>query len=318
MHIIAFFRLIRIQNLIIVAITQYLVRWCIFAPILQSGGLTLQLTEFDFFLLVLSTVLITSAGYVINDYFDRKSDLINKPKSVVIGKEIRRRSAMAYHIIFNIIGILCGFYISIKAGIPLLGLIFAAVSGLLWFYSTTYKKQLLVGNLIVAFLISMVPLIILLFEFMILKNVYDNVLETFRSSLKYISAWVSGYAGFAFLLTLAREIIKDTEDFKGDYIDGSQTLPIVIGVRYTKAIITFLLLTTIVGLFYVYFIHLTNKFTLYYICITLVLPLAYVIYRIIAATEKKDYYASSILTKIIMISGLLYALLANCIVPRFY
>ncbi len=278
----------------------------------------MQLTEFHFFLLVLSTVLITSAGYVINDYFDRKSDLINRPESVVVGKEINRRYAMAFHIIFNIIGILCGFYVSIKANVPLLGLIFIAVSGLLWFYSTTYKKQLLIGNLIVAFLVALVLLIILLFEFMILKNLYDSVLETFRSSLKYLSAWVSGYAGFAFLLTLAREIIKDTEDFKGDFIDSSQTLPIVVGIRYTKAIISFLLLTVMVGLFYVYFIYLTNKFTLFYICITLVIPLAYIIYRIISATERKDYGIASMMAKIIMISGLLYALLINCIIPRYF
>ena len=284
---------------------------------MQSGGLIPQLTEFHFFLLVLSTVLITSAGYVINDYFDRKSDLVNRPESVIVGKEINRRYAMAFHIILNTLGIICGFYIAIKAGLPLFGLIFIAVSGLLWFYSTTYKKQLLIGNLIVAFLTAMVPFIILLFEFMILKNVYEAVLETFRSSLKLLSAWVSGYAGFAFLLTLAREIIKDTEDFKGDYIDSSQTLPIVVGVRYTKAIITLLLLITIAGLFYVYFIHLTNNFTLYYILLTLVLPLAYIIYRVVSAVTVKDYSIASLLTKMIMVGGLLYAFLVNCIIPCF-
>ncbi len=317
-HIISFLKLIRIQNLIIVAATQYLVRWCIFAPILKSAGLSLQLNELYFLLLVLSTVFITSAGYVINDYFDRKSDLINKPESVIVGKEINRRIAMAFHIIFNIIGVAMGTYISFKTGEPLLSLIFIAITGLLWFYSTIYKKQLLIGNIIVALLTAMVPLIIFLFEFLLLRNLYDSLLVTFGSNLKYLSAWVSGYAGFAFLLTLAREIIKDTEDFKGDYIDGSQTLPIVVGVRYTKAIITVLFVTTIIALLYVYLIYLTDTFTLLYILITLVIPLAYIIYRVITATDRKDYSISSVLTKIVMVSGLLYALLANCIIPLFF
>ena len=317
-HIIAFFRLIRLQNLLIVAGTLYLVRYCVLAPILKYGELSLQLSGFLFFLLVLSTVFITSAGYVINDYFDRKTDLVNRPDSVIIGKRINRRYAMAFHIIFNIIGVLTGFYISISIGEPLLSLIFITVSGLLWFYSTTYKKQLLIGNLIVAFLTAMVPLIVLLFEYPLLKSSYGTLLTTFSSIFKYLTAWILGYSGFAFLLTLVREIIKDTEDFEGDRAYGNQTIPIVVGTGYTKGIIVVLLVFTIIAVFYIYFTYLTNKFTLYYILIALLIPLIYNIYRVIRANNKKDYYISSLLTKIIMINGLIYSLLANSIIPQYH
>ncbi len=316
-HIIAFLRLIRFNNLVIVAGTQYLVRHFIIAPILKYGDLSLQLNDFFFFLLVLSTLFITSAGYVINDYFDRKTDLVNKPDSVIIGKKINRRYAMAFHIIFNIIGILIGIYLSLSIGQPLLSLVFITVSGLLWFYSTTYKRQLLVGNLIVAFLTALVPLIVFLFEYPLLKDSYINVFATYSSIIRYLTSWILGYAGFAFLLTLAREIIKDTEDFEGDRAYGNQTIPIVVGTGYTKAIIVVIFIFTLVAVFYIYFTYLTNKFTLYYIIITLVIPLAYVIYRVIRANNKKDYYISSLLTKIVMISGLFYALLANSIIPRY-
>jgi 4-hydroxybenzoate polyprenyltransferase len=317
-HIIAFLKLIRFQNLLIVAGTQYLVRYCILAPILKYGKLSLQLNEYFFFLLVLSTVFITSAGYVINDYFDRKTDLVNKPDSVIIGKKINRRYAMAFHMVFNIIGILIGFYISISIGKPLLSLIFITVSGLLWFYSTTYKKQPLIGNLIVAFLTALVPLIVFLFEYSLLKSTYTALFTTFSSIIKYLTSWILGYAGFAFLLTLAREIIKDTEDFEGDHAYGNQTIPIVIGTVYTKGIIVILFIFTLIAVFYIYLTYLTNKFTLYYILIALVIPLLYNIFRVIRAHSKKDYYISSLLTKIIMINGLLYALLANSIIPRYF
>ena len=314
----AFLKLIRLHNLFIVASTQYIVRFCIIGPVLKSTGLSFELSELYFFLLVLSTVLITAAGYVINDYFDRKTDLVNKPESVIIGKDIKRRFAMVFHIVFNIIGILIGFYISLRVGEPLLSLIFIAVSGLLWFYSTTYKKQLLVGNIIIAFLTALVPLIVFLFEFLLLKKTYESSMVAFGADLKYLSAWVFGYSGFAFLLSLAREIIKDTEDFEGDSSYGSQTIPIVVGVKYTKAIITALFVITVIALFYVYFTYFTNKFTLYFICIAIVVPVTYIIYRVITATDKKDYSVTSVLTKIIMINGLLYPLITNSIIPLFY
>jgi 4-hydroxybenzoate polyprenyltransferase len=317
-NIIAFLRLIRFHNLLIIAGTLYLVRYCILAPILKYGELSLQLNELFFFLLVLSTLFITSAGYVINDYFDQKTDLVNKPDSVIIGKKIKRRYAMALHIVFNIIGILIGIYISLSIGEPLLSLIFITVSGLLWFYSTTYKKQLLIGNLIVAFLTALVPLIVFLFEYPLLKSAYSNLFTTFSSIIKYLTSWVLGYAGFAFLLTLAREITKDAEDFEGDRAYGNQTIPIVVGTGYTKGIIVILFIFTLIAIFYVYFTYLTNKFTLNYILIALVIPITYNIFRVIRANSKKDYHISSLLTKIIMIIGLLYALLANSIIPLYY
>jgi 4-hydroxybenzoate polyprenyltransferase len=317
-YINAFLRLVRWQNLIIIAVTQYLVRYCILAPILKFGDLSLQLNGFCFFLLVLSTVLIAAAGYVINDYFDRKTDLVNKPDAVIVGKKIKIRYAMALHIIFNIVGIGTGFYLSIRIGEPLLGLIFVTVSGLLWFYSTTYKRQLLIGNIIVALLTALVPLIVFLFEYPLLKSSYNGLFTVFGSIIKYLTAWILGYSGFAFLLTLAREIIKDAEDFEGDHAYGNQTIPIVVGTTYTKGIIVILLIITLITVFYIYFTYLTNRFTLYFICIMLVIPLIYDVYKVIRADTKKDYNVASLITKIIMINGLLYALLANLVIPRFY
>jgi 4-hydroxybenzoate polyprenyltransferase len=313
----AFFRLIRWQNLIIIVITQLLVRYCIIAPILKYADLSLRLSGFCFFLVVLSTVLIAAAGYVINDYFDRKTDLVNRPEAVIVGKIIKIRSAMAQHILFNIIGIATGFYVSVKIGEPLLGLVFITAGGLLWFYSTTYKRQLLIGNLIVALLTALVPLIVFLFEFPVLKNSYYELLTVYGSIIKYLTAWIMGYSGFAFLLTLAREIIKDAEDFEGDHADGSRTIPVVLGTSCTKAIVVALFIITLIAIFYIYLMYLNNRFTLYFICIMLVAPMIYNVYKVVGAGSRRDYKIASLITKIIMVNGLIYALLANMLVPAF-
>jgi 4-hydroxybenzoate polyprenyltransferase len=313
----AFFRLIRWQNLTIIVLTQLLVRYGIISPILKFADLSPQLSGYFFFLVVASTAMIAAGGYVINDYFDRKADIVNKPEGVIVGKRIKIRSAMALHIIFNLIGIATGFYVSVSIGEPLLGLVFVTVGGLLWFYSTTYKRQLLIGNLIVAFLTAMVPLIVFLFEYPLLKSAYGGLFSVFGSVIEYLAAWVLGYSGFAFVLTLAREIIKDAEDFEGDHAYGSQTIPIVIGTFRTKAIIVLLFVIALTAMFYVYLIYLNDRFTLYFISIMLAIPIIFNIYKVIGASSKRDYKIASLITKIIMINGLVYALLANSVVPRF-
>ena len=133
--------------------------------------MTLQFPWYYFILLVAATVLITAGGYVINDYFDIKTDLINKGK-VIVGTKIPRRKAMMWHSIFNIAGVLLGFYISYKAGYIWLGILFLIVSGLLYFYSASYKRQFLIGNIIVAILTAMVPMLVVFYEWPALYKYY--------------------------------------------------------------------------------------------------------------------------------------------------
>jgi 4-hydroxybenzoate polyprenyltransferase len=145
----AFLRLIRFQNLLIIAATQYMMRLLIVKPILAVNGFEPQLGPLHFFLLVFSSMSITAAGYVINDYFDLKTDLLNRPDTVIVARTISRRWAMILHIFLNSAGVLTGIYLSWHVGMPGFGIAYLLAAGLLWFYSTTYKRQFLVGNLIV-------------------------------------------------------------------------------------------------------------------------------------------------------------------------
>ncbi len=320
---ISYLKLIRFQNLLIVALTQYLMRWGIIYPILKLNDFSFQFSEFHFFLLVLASMCITGAGYVINDYFDTKADLLNRPETVIIDREIDRRYAILLHWILNFAGIALGFYISYAAGIPFMGFMFILASGILWFYSTTYKRQFLIGNLIVAIMTAAVPFVVVVFEVPLLNKAYGDFMLQHNANFNYIIAWVGVFAYFAFITTLTREIIKDVEDFEGDIVYGRKTLPIVWGISKTKIVISFLIITTILSLVYLFKTYLLINWkdevdfvSLVYFLLFLVIPLFLLLYLIIMAENKKNYHRANILTKFIMLGGILYSLVVHYLINK--
>lgn len=320
-----FFRLIRYKNLLIIALTQYLMRYCIINPILKVNGFELQMDSFHFTLLVLSSILITAAGYVINDYFDTKTDMLNRPGTVLVGKNISRRMAMLMHIILNFLGVGIGFYLSIKVGIFAFGLAYFLASGVLWFYSTTYKRQFLIGNLIVAIFTAMVPFIVVVFEVPLLNRMYREVLIQHNINFNNILAWVGGFAIFAFLTTLIREIIKDIEDFEGDKAFGRNTLPVVLGIKTTKIIVIALILVNIGLLFYVYIRYLLwmingriDFITMLYFLFFIVIPFVYLAHQVIIAETRAHYHRANNLTKLIMLPGILYSVVAFILINHTF
>lgn len=310
----AFLKLIRFQNLLIIAATQYMMRFFIVEPILALNDFEPQLGHFHFFLMVFSSMAITAAGYVINDYFDMKTDLLNRPDTVIVGKRITRRWAMAIHIILNTSGVLVGIYLCWYVDMLSFGLAYLLAAGLLWFYSTTYKRQFLIGNLIVSIFTAAVPFVVVIFEVPLLNREYSEVLIARGVDFNNIIAWVGGFSFFAFLSTLVREIIKDVEDFEGDAAYGRNTLPIVLGIKVTRMLVLILILFLVVCLVYVYVSYLLRKpdgepdlLTLAWFGLVLVLPFIYLIFRLIAARDKQDYHFCSNLTKLIMLGGILYS-----------
>ena len=309
-----YLKLIRYPNLVIIVLTQYLMRWGIIDPMLEVNHFELQMDAFHFFLLVLSTVTITAGGYVINDYFDTHTDLLNKPRQVLVGTTIHRRFAMILHIILNVFGVGLGFYISFHVGIPYLGFVFLLVVGLLWFYSTTYKRQFLVGNLMVALLTAIVPLMVPIFEIPLLNAAYRQVMIENQMNFMYILYWVLAFSFFAFLTNFIREIIKDMEDFEGDRVYGRKSLPVVLGTKTTKLVVHVLLLATLTGLIFAWFEYLGDTITLVYFLLFLWLPLLFLIFKTIKADDKQDFHLISQILKIVMLFGVLYALVARYII----
>lgn len=308
-------RIIRYRNLIIVAATMYLMRFFILQPLLQQKGMDLKLSEVNFLLLTLATVFITAAGYVINDYFDTRTDLVNRPATVIVGRTISRRVAISLHWLLNVIGVAFGVIVSFAVGKPILSLVFVLIPGLLWFYSTTYKRQFLLGNIIVAILTAMVPLMPLLFELPMLYDTYWQTLIFSPFVFNNVIYWVGGYAVFAFWLTLFREIVKDIEDFEGDSEYGRNTLPIALGLNTSRIVAAAILFVTILLLAYSFGAYLNflpsgqfDYFTFIYLIIALIIPLFYMVVRLLTADCKAHYHRVSILSKWVMLFGILYAI----------
>lgn len=308
---IKFLHLIRYKNLLIIILTQYLMRCSIIKPFLEVYEFKLQFSELNFFFLVMATVFITAAGYVINDYFDTKTDLVNRPDRVIVGRTLNRRWAILLHVILNTIGIGLGVYISFYIGIPALSVVFVLITGILWFYSTTYKRQFLIGNVIVAFLTALVPLMVILFEIPLLNKEYGLLMKEMHLSFLPIIVWVSAFAMFAFLLSMIREIIKDIEDFEGDSAYGRKTMPIILGVINSKIIVITFIITTLFSLIYLNFRFLNDLITLIYFVVVLIVPLIFLVYKVFVAENKKEYRRASNLSKLIMLAGILYSLVAN-------
>jgi len=310
-HLIALMRLIRWQNLLIIAIVQILIRQFVMKPLAGLSGMELQLSPVLMATLVMATVFIAAGGYAINDYFDRKIDLINKPDRVVIGKLIYPHHVMAYHLGFTITGIVLGTLLSFFSGSLYLSIIFLTVGGLLWFYSTTYKQQVILGTVIISLLTALVPFIVLLYEMPLLLETYGT---SAMDTIKNLVIWVSGFSLFAFLLNFAREIVKDAEDFAGDAAFKKNTLPVVAGMRWTKFIFNVVIAIAAALLILSYLIFIPDIYTLVYFSIFLILPLTATAIKVNRARTAKSYRQASTLIKFIIIMGILYMLMVNIII----
>lgn len=313
---IAFLKLIRVENLIIIALTQYALRYLVLHKILSENGIQPAMNHLLFNLIVISTICIAAAGYIINDYFDVKTDLINHPDTVVVDRVIKRRWAIILHIGLTVIGIVLGSYTALKTGYLRLAVFHVMAATLLWFYSTHFKKQLLIGNLVVALLTAAVTFMPFVFEMGILEHIQPGFhLQQTSVVLSCLKASVL-FSLFAFLTTLAREIIKDMEDFRGDKLTGGQTMPIRWGMVSSKLFTCFTLLITIILLSVVIY----NQFKFYrtlispitlYIVTGLILPLSLLITLIIKAKNEKHYRQGSLLLKVIMLIGIAYSFIIH-------
>jgi 4-hydroxybenzoate polyprenyltransferase len=310
--------------LLIIAFTQYAMRYLVMEPLLPSDTFELQFGDFQFALLVFSTMLIAAAGYIINDYFDTRPDLINKPARVVVGVTISRKVAMMLHLILNLIAVGIGIYLAFYVGLRSLSLVFVLSTGLLWFYSTNYKKQFLVGNLAVSFLTALVPLMVVLFEIPLLNREYGEVMIRYDADFNYLFAWVSAFSFFAFITTLIREIIKDAEDLEGDMAYGMKTVPIVLGSLWTRIVLVLLIAVTMFALTfllfkYIYFsVDPVDTTSLIYFVVFLLLPLIILAIQVMTARNKRGYHRASTLIKLVMLSGILYSVLVFYLVSFKY
>ncbi len=288
MKVSAFFQLIRWKNLLIIFSTQVLIKFILIPTFVTESSLSNQV----FFLVVFSTLFITSAGYIINDLFDINIDAINNKNSAIITKSITTSTAKSGYYIFTSLGLFFGIIASSSINKPIYSLFFLVIIILLYFYSKHLKSIALIGNITVSLLIGFSVLIIAFFEHLS----YDS----------FAFKVVMVYSIFAFAINLIREIIKDIEDIDGDFSGGLKTLPILLGRKRTKTFIVILSsVLSISIIFLLFFNKEIYRFLFYYGFIIVLVPLLYFISKLTNAETKTDYKKLSTLLKIIMVLGIL-------------
>ena len=291
----AFLRLIRWPNLAFIALTQLLFYYCVFEPLFPGGN------EKSLAWIIIASVFIAAAGYIINDYFDLNIDQINKPHKNVFAKIIHRRWAIIWHLLLSFAGI---FATALAVGLQKWYLILANVGcvGLLWFYSTSFKRQLLIGNIVISILTAWTVLILFFAYTQPYQSIASNdpeVIKLFRVAFLY--------AGFAFIGSLIREAIKDMEDMEGDARYGCKTLPIVAGIRSTKIYVTIWSVVLLAGLviLQLYVLQLGWWWAIAYSVPFIIAPVIYLIFRLSRSYKPRDFNYLSGVCKFILLTGIL-------------
>lgn len=322
MVVIHFLKAIRWQNLTIIALTMYLLRYCIVNPyfeiLLTDSGAEFGrgMSHLNFGLLVLSSVLIAAAGNLINDYFDLKIDRINKPEKIIIGRHIKRRVAMMLHVVFNTIAILITGYLSYLVGVIELAFIQAILIATLWFYSTDFKRRFVWGNIAIAFCVAMVPFVVWVFEIMTMIEVNKALFEEMKNKALFkeysmiLLAWTLGLSLFSFLLTLAREITKDIIDIKGDQAYNCKTIPIKLGVKASKIIVTLIYLGVAALLITLHTLYLPGKTTRIYFYVAILPLLLITIVTTFRSQTEASFKLPSLLNKVTSLIGVLFLVVA--------
>lgn len=297
----AFLRLIRWPNLVFIVITQCLFEWAIYGRVYPPAGP--KLYSGTFFLLVFASVLIAAAGYIINDYFDQNIDQVNKPDKMVVNVIINRRWVIFWHMTLSLAGL---FFTALALPIPqywhlVLGNLAAIL--LLWLYSTNFKKQLLIGNILISLLTAWVILILFFAKYPL---VMQEMLGLDHAKVRFFRLTIL-YAAFAFIISLVREVVKDMEDIEGDQKYGCRTMPIVWGIRVTKVFVGVWLVVLIASLLILqfYVLGLGWWHSALYCLLFIIGPLVVIMQKLYKAYTPQDYHRLSTLIKWVMFAGIL-------------
>ena len=285
LKIFGLFSVIRGYNIWLIAIAQYLSAIFILAP--NKGALSV-LTNFNFFIIVFASLLCIAAGYIINSFYDTKKDLINRPKKTMIDRLVSQKTKLNVYFSLNFFAVFISFLISWKAT-----LFFSSYIFLLWFYSHKLKKFPIIGNLSAA--------ILAILPFFAILVYYNSIPELLLNINHYKFKLIFFHAFYLFLILFIREIIKDLENFKGDFVNDYNTIPVKYGVRISKALIVFFTFLTIIPIYYLVTQYNVGYMDAYFYFSLLLL--IYFLLKLYNAKEKSSYLKLHALLKLIIVLG---------------
>ena len=312
------YKILRPINVIFTALIQVLIYWCVVVPTLTTFGIESTTPSWVVWCAIVGTALICAGGYVINDYFDVKIDRINRPNDVIVTNTMSKSEAMRLYQVVSGIGIACGLASAIYLCSMTLGMIYVIVPGMLWFYSSSYKRQLIVGNLIVALSAGLVPMVPMFIETAALIAKYGALLYQ-TPILKVMYGWVCAFALFSFLFTFIREAIKDLQDEPGDREYECHTMAVVWGEKITRLVLSALIILTniVLGYFVYALVPFEGTLTSRYFLFGIAAPSICLI-CILWSKSCTAYANASSLCKFIMLIGTLYTIIYYYLLAATY
>jgi len=282
LKIISMFSVVRGYNIPIIALAQYLS--AIFIMASEKRALDVLL-DFNLFIIVLVSGLTIASGYIINNFYDSKKDLINRPNKSQLDRLVSQKTKLQVYFTVNFVVFLLAFFVSFRAV-----LFFSTYIFLIWFYSHKLKKITIVGNLTAAFL-AVLPFFAILLYY---KNLYPEIFA---------------HATFLFLLILIREMIKDLENLKGDVANDYQTIPVLYGETFAKKIITALTVSTLIPIYYLIEIFEVGYMDLYFYVSLIIL--IFFLQKLWKSNGKPDYLKLHNILKFLVVSGVFCIVLIN-------
>lgn len=308
--------LIRIGNLVFIATIAYVLQIFAIAPLVENyQEIILYSPLYNhrilFMLMVLSSLLIAAAAYVINDISDIKADRINKPQSNKIDLYFGiQKGKVIYHAL-NSLGLLIGFITFWLLGKPSLFVVDVLVSMMLYLYAIKYQYSKLLGTVFVSFSAALLIGLVALFEYYYvlisgLQTPYDSQLLQIIIAVFFV---------FVFLTTFLREWVKDLEDLQGDQAIGSKNLMCVLGIKkgslYIKVLSLIFLAFLVLFNLYLYSSQISPKYFNFYFSALILLFVFLLLPKIFRAQKKSDFSQISLRLKIFMALGLISIVLLN-------
>lgn len=274
--ILSFFSVVRGYNIFIIALAQYLAAIYILAP--EKRALDI-IVDWRLFLLVMASTFAIASGYIINNFYDAKKDIINRPKKSYLDRLVSQKTQLYVYFILNFIAFLLAFFVSWRAAF-----FYSVYIFLLWYYSHRLKKYIGIGNLS-ASVLAVLPFFGILLYF---KNFYQVIFV---------------HATFLFLIILIREMIKDLENIPGDLSNNYQTLPVIFGEKFTKICISTVLILTLIPVYCLVTIYDIGYMDTYFYCCYLLFLLF--LWKLWNSKEKTMYIKLHFLLKLILVAGVI-------------
>ncbi len=272
--LISYFSLVRVQNILLLTLAFFLTARYIFRPDESWKEL---LHNPHFLLLILSTNLAVSAGYLINSFYDYKEDLINRPQKTLLEENLKQKERLYLYFIFNALAVLLALIISWRAALFISFYIF-----LMWFYSHKMKSYAVLGNIFSA--------ILYIFPFF--------GLFLFFKKFNWFIFW---HASFLWLILLIKDIVKSLINVKGEIVSNKKTLPVKYGEEITFRFLFVLSALLLIPIFILFKFEMLGKMKIYFYFFILTYYPA-LIYAYVSKNEKSISFFY-FLIKILLLIG---------------